>query len=821
MRSAEKEHLYRPAAVIQRSPKELSATYKAGAAACPGVSKFITAAGSLLVSKAALVDIEVACDRANQNWPGPFGPVSGLPSGLLTQCHATGHYVDGVSEDITDSVNWSSSDPAVVNISNAADNKGLALTIAVGMANITAEIGGATGSLSFGVVGATLQKVSVFGPSPLPAGFTAQYTARGKYTLGTVSRFYDITTLAGWASTDPTRAMVSDDPADKGMVSTLAPTDDPLAIEAMYQGVMGVRMLTVLDVVLDSIDLTPANVTLALGQQVAFRADGIYVDGLGGVWTKDITHLVIWHTTDPTVASVDVTGLAFAHGLGDVAIVAELEAASGSAKLTVEDKCITHLNIHPAAFALPAGVPLMFQVIAHYTSGPPASATDQVQFKTSDAGRMNAPDATGYTWSKIGAAPGTVTIEAKALAGGCSGKPVVAAEVVVTPAALEAIQVVGSPPFVPVGLVTQYSAIGYYTDGTSFDITRTIENWESGNDLVAVADNTPLHEGEVTGVAQGTAPIVATQEAISSSGLVLVTAATLQAITVEGFNTRGKCRLMTKPSSWVLADWEHPRAGYTTWARAIGHFSDGSNVEITENVTWTSLNPDLALVANAPGNKGQITTADDGLATIRAVAPSGIEGELDLEVMDAGLDLLVLNPAGPDPIKLALGNQHQLELRGRFLGTFYCVTENAAYFSDAPGTATVSNGAGSRGRVDSHNLGNAILAAFIGPVNDTIQVQVGDPTLDALEIIPAEIDMLTGDTAQLRAFAHFSDGTSNEVTWNHATTWFTSNPASVDFMPAKGLVRANAVGAADIDVCMAGVCASHTDQGTLVEVFAP
>ena len=804
------------AAPVGSGVADISATYKAGNAACVGVGKFITRMGALQVTPAALSQIVVTCDGTNATWPGPFGPVKGLPVGLVTQCYATGHYVDGTSASITDSVNWFSSDSDVVSVSNSADEKGKATTLASGFANITAEFGGTTGSHTFGAVSAAIDQVKVYGAATQPAGFSEPYTADGRFTLGAKSRWYNITQLANWASTNANVATV-DNAANKGFVTTHI-AGGPLDIEAAYLGQKGAKTITVLDVVLDHIDLTPAKSTLAIGQKRQWTAMGFYIDTTGTPHPKDISHLASWFTTDPAIASVDATGFVTTHGLGNVAIVAELAAASGDAQLTVEDKCIVEVDIKPSALSLPAGVPLTFQVIAYYTFGPPQDVTDQVVFKTSDAGRMGAPDTMGWSFTEIGAAPGEVTITGTMNNGGCTGKPNAKSVVTVNAAALGDISVFGNPPFVPIGLKTQYNAVGHYSDGTSYDITRTIDAWKSGNKEVATVSNYKAKKGQVTGISLGDAPITATQESLTGGSTVQVTSATLVGLYAQGFRTTGKCRNFQSGSSWIDTDFMHPVGGYTTWVRVWGTFSDGSTAELTQSVTWSTSDYAKAVVSNAPGFEGRINTgAASGDVTITATHTSGVVGKIDLTVVPAQVDLLVLNASGPDPVKLALGNQHQLSLRGRFGSTFYCVTENGAYIVEGP-SVTVSNSAGTRGRLDTLTLGDSVVTTFIGTVNDTILVQVADPTLETIHVTPAAVDMLIGETAQLRAYANFSDGTVNEVTWNAGTTWFTGNAAVAELTATKGLIRAKGVGNTFIDVCLNAVCAAGSNTEATVEV---
>jgi hypothetical protein len=51
---------------------------------------------------------------------------------------------------------------------------------------------------------------------------------------------------------------------------------------------------------------------------------------------------------------------------------------------------------------------------------------------------------------------------------------------------------------------------------------------------------------------------------------------------------------------------------------ATGTFDDGSSLDVTTFVTWTSSNLAAADVSNADGSRGEATAFDAGAATIQA-----------------------------------------------------------------------------------------------------------------------------------------------------------------------------------------------------------
>jgi uncharacterized protein YjdB len=67
--------------------------------------------------------------------------------GAIQQFTATGTYSDGTSRDITAQISWSSSNPAVATVTAS----GLAATVALGSADITATYGSISGKTNLWV----------------------------------------------------------------------------------------------------------------------------------------------------------------------------------------------------------------------------------------------------------------------------------------------------------------------------------------------------------------------------------------------------------------------------------------------------------------------------------------------------------------------------------------------------------------------------------------------------------------------------------------------------------------------------------------------
>ena len=132
-------------------------------------------------------------------------PATGtLPLGISQRFVATGTYADGHSADITDSVSWTSSAPAVADIGAAT---GLADALTLGTTTLTATSGSVSGALPLTTVAATIRSM-VIAPAALQTGvgITRRFVATGTFSDGSTA---DVSTSATWATQTSGIASVS------------------------------------------------------------------------------------------------------------------------------------------------------------------------------------------------------------------------------------------------------------------------------------------------------------------------------------------------------------------------------------------------------------------------------------------------------------------------------------------------------------------------------------------------------------------------------------------------------------------------------------
>jgi hypothetical protein len=121
------------------------------------------------------------------------------------QLTVTGKYSDGSQADVTNSVNWATSNASVATV----NPNGLLTAVAAGTAAMTANVGSvsATASVTVNTVPKTLNSITI-APSQLtlPQGSTRQLSAAGNYSDGTQG---DLTSTVNWSSSNAATAAVT------------------------------------------------------------------------------------------------------------------------------------------------------------------------------------------------------------------------------------------------------------------------------------------------------------------------------------------------------------------------------------------------------------------------------------------------------------------------------------------------------------------------------------------------------------------------------------------------------------------------------------
>ena len=210
----------------------LVTTLASGSTTITGVWQGIESSASLLVTDTTLNAITVTPETAT------------IAQGTSLQFQAEGSYSDGTFMDITDMVDWQSTDNGIAII----DTNGLAEGRAPGQADISASFDvegntiSATAALT--VTNAVIESIIV-----TPENSTIQvgenqhyYSATGTFSDGSEQ---DITELATWFATNNSVGTISNYSGSRGLFSSIA--SGATIIEASFGGISGETLLTVVE----------------------------------------------------------------------------------------------------------------------------------------------------------------------------------------------------------------------------------------------------------------------------------------------------------------------------------------------------------------------------------------------------------------------------------------------------------------------------------------------------------------------------------------------------------------------------------------------
>jgi hypothetical protein len=697
-----------------------------------------------------------------------------LAPGTTARCTATGTWTDGTTRDVTTQVTWAATDERVGQASNVAPARGQVLAVAAGATSLTANLSGVTGTASLTVSSATLVSIGLTPSSPsAPAGLTEQLSATGLFSDATTQ---DLTELASWASSDSSRAAVSNAAGTHGLVSALVVGTADLTATALSV-TSPVAVFTVTSAQLLSIDLTPATASLPRGLSQAFGATGIFTDGT----RADLSELANWSTAATAIASVSNAsgsrGLVSASQVGSTSVTASLSGKSASAVVNVTAAQLVSLAVTPVNPTHPLGIAALFSATGTYTDGSTQDVTASVAWTSGSTGVATISNAAGTHGLASSSAVGATLITATL------GSASDSTTFTVTPATLVSIGVTPVNPTVPLGLTQQLAATGVYTDGSTQTLT-TQATWTSSDGAVATVSNAAGSEGLASARALGSSLARASYGGLSGTTQLAVSSAVLQ-------------QLQITPHTPSLP------AGLTTPLSATGIFSDASTQDLTGSVSWGSLDASVVSVSNLA--HGLATAIAAGSTTVTATQ-SGVTGSTTFLVTPAVLQSLQVTPANASRPR---GVPQRFTATGLYSnGTTQDLTGSVTWTSSDVTRVSVSNAADA-GLGSTLEVGAVTVTATAGAISGSTPFTVTAAVLLSVAITPGNSMVPLGSVRLLTATGTYTDGTTQNLTAQGS--WSSSDLSTVIVSNApgsEGVVSTIAVGAVTLTVSVSGFLAT-------------
>ena len=598
-----------------------------------------------------------------------------------------------------------------------------------------------------------LQSIQVI-PSQvaIAPGTNQAFTARGTYSDGSTK---DLTLMVQWSCPGTAAATVSDVSPTQGMATGLAP--GTAVVTASFNGISNNAVLTVKNVNVSSLVVSPATATMGWGNQQQFTATATFTDNS----RQDVTNATSWSSSYPFITAG--SGLAIGRAVAANGVQAFFGSAGGSAQLTVDLSNLTSISVSPAMAAAADHTDYQFGALGIFVDGSTRDVTNLVTWSSSNGGvaDFDSSEAGLITCTK----PGTTTITATA--GSIDGSTTLNVNSVV----LRSLSMFPANPSPAPGVKIAMSAIGVFADSSTQDMTNQVK-WSTSSSKIASVTSSGIVTGGSAGAATITATSVSALGSVQQSTAVTVTAATLNSIAVTPANT------FIAPANALP---------FT----ALGTFSDGSKQDVSLATSWSS---DLVNVATV---KPTGTVTGQGLGDALITSKLGaIRGSTYLSVASPTQIAIAIAPSGT---QVAQQTSVQLSAQGTLTGGGkQDLTTAVNWTSSSPTVATVG---WQSGIVTGLTPGQATITATLGTVSTKIQVKVTDATLTSITLTPATPSIPLGSSQQFTATGKFSDGTDEALA---GASW-TSSDSTIAAINNSGLANSTGTGSATITATVNGV----------------
>ncbi|MCM3473629.1 S-layer homology domain-containing protein, partial [Brevibacillus borstelensis] len=363
-------------------------------------------------------------------------------------------------------VAWESSDPAIATVNS---NGRVSFTGTTGSVTITAVFQGKSNSVSTTVsltptlTDITINESLAYSTSPVPLTATALYSDNSTQTLSSG---------VAWESSDPAIATVN----SNGRVSFTGTTGS-VTITAVFQGKSNSVSTTV--------SLTPTLTDITINESLAYSTSPVQLT-VSALYSDSSTQAlstgIIWHSNNPSVATVDSNGRVIFTGVnGSVTITASYDGFSKSVSTTVTREA-TLLAIAINELLAYSSSPFQLSVNGYYSDGSTRSLN-------------------GNSWLSSNPNVATVDSNGRVLFSGMDGSVTItvtydslSSSVTANVKRISERQLISikiKEPLVFSKTPVKLTVIGHYSDNT----TELLQNvsWSSTNETVAGINN----KGEV------------------------------------------------------------------------------------------------------------------------------------------------------------------------------------------------------------------------------------------------------------------------------------------------------------------------------------
>lgn len=707
---------------------------------------------------------------------GPIVEITTRPSsknldvGIPEQYKARARYQNGYVGDVSDQVQWSSSNAALASV-NA---EGLVTPHQVTDSVIIRAVHVPTGLQNSDEDGRTRIKAEI-----LYISFEDEQLLPNITTLG-AGMVAEVDVYAYRA--DGSRSNVTKDITFRvvgppGVIHVYENGEDPAreagAVEGIGDGIVLLRAIDttrgdlratpvyiLVSGVLTALEIEPDPFTVTVGDQRTSKVFGRLSSGLS---TPDLRKVVSWQIEDPSVAVVGSTnedyGKVTGVSLGQTTLRAT-EPSTGlvSAPVTVEvGGAITTVSVEPQTVLLGQAMLFPLDAYGNRSDGTRSNVTNRVTWDVTPAGIATID--TGGVVETL--AEGTGTIRAILDAG-------TADEKISPPIMLEVEGILVGLRVTPKNFKVlrdekrKAGAFGDLSTGGVTNNLRDVVTWSVQNTSLAIVGNgidvpgaqNPLDNGEVLGLETGVTTLSATDPV---SGLTSAEVGNLRVqgdvVSVEVDEGNGGVAPVGTPIAY----------------KARATYSDRSTSVISDRCEWSIEDESIALVSNTAPNKGVVTGLTIGGRTTVQIDCDGRTASGSVEV--AG-DIVALE-VDPNRFTGKALRSRQFRAAADYVGGARGdATAVVDWSSTNEAVATVDN-EGDKGKVLFLADGETFIVATAGSGHTAISTVTVTGSVTEIRVVPNSKTIRGSTGRKLKVVAEKSDGDKTIVTKN--ATFASSN----------------------------------------------
>ena len=332
-------------------------------------------------------------------------------------------------------------------------------------------------------------------------------------------------------------------------------------------------------------------------------------------------------------------------------------------------------------------------------------------------------------------------------------------------------------PDIPKGRTVQFQAIGTFVDAlTAQSSTQDITldaSWGSSDTTKVTVSDLDGSKGLASAVDVGSATVSATFGVVTGETLMIVSPAQLTAIALSP----------ATPSMLTLTDLQ---------MRASGTYTDGNNLDITSQVTWSSSLPGRATISNAVGSEGRVSSLTEGSTTLSASLDS-VTAATSLTVTGGNLTAITVTPANSTQLILDPALPVQMKAEGTFGSFTRDISDRVTWTSEnTSGSGPLAAPIDAQGVVNPSSVGTARITAEWSGISGTTNLMTVNGVFNAssLVISPATTDnpvLTPGASLDFSAQGTFYDGSGNRtVDLTTAVTWTSSNETAAKISAQPG-----------------------------------